>query len=931
MKRALLTTVTLAMVMVASSAAFARKKPLDHSVYDSWQSTSAPTVSDDGRTLVYQVNPQEGDSRLFINDLVSGRELAVDRGASASISDDGNWAVFTIKPPFAETRKAKIMKKKADRMPKDSLGYVDLRTFELKKIAGVAKVRTSLSGTNLIIFETGEKDSLRTIVLNPDTGRSDTLKHLDRFAIDKNGTRLAAVFKKEKKDSLSADAVVLFHTGTMRGDTLSKDKKFYSLPVFNDNGDKLAFLASADTNKTGNRNCGIFLYEEMKKGPANFEELIPQDYSAGLPEGMAVNENAGLRFSRLSDRLFLGVGEMIPPKDTSLVDFETASLDIWNWDIYLTPPAQKAQRKQLEEATCDAVINLGSSRHAIIPLSSNPFERMSLADGGECGHALILDSTPYLIHSTWDQNSLTDVYLTDLDTGVRTLLFKGLNGRPSMSPTGKYLLWYSLDDLGIHCYDIAKGTETNLTEGIDGIFHDDEDDHPMTPPQIGRTAWYDDDKAILLTEKHDIWRIRPDGSRAVCLTGGKGRAGDIQYRYITLTRNDISPALMAVGVGRTISDKSELYLTAFDRKTKENGFARVRADKCGLLESFTARNVYQNAAKALNADVIAFRKGDFKHPYDVFVTRDNWASEQQLSHINPQMSEYRWGDVQLVHWNAYDGTPLDGLLYTPEDMDEGTEYPMMIYFYEKNSQTLYSHISPAPSRSIICIPFYVSRGYVVFVPDIKYKDGHPGESAYNCICSGAEAMCSRFPFIDKERMAIQGQSWGGYQTAYLVTRTDMFAAAGAGAPVGNMTSAYGGIRWSSGMVRAMQYEHGQSRIGKSLWDEGGLDLYIENSPVFHTENVTTPVLIMHNDKDGAVPWYQGIEFFMALRRFGHPAWLLEYNDEEHNLVQRRNCKDLTIRLQQFFDHYLMGEPMPAWMKKGVPITRKGQYFGLETD
>lgn len=253
----------------------------------------------------------------------------------------------------------------------------------------------------------------------------------------------------------------------------------------------------------------------------------------------------------------------------------------------------------------------------------------------------------------------------------------------------------------------------------------------------------------------------------------------------------------------------------------------------------------------------------------------------------------------------------------------------MIYFYEKYSETLYQYRQPAPSASTVNLPFFASRGYVVFVPDIVYKDGHPGESAYNCICSGAEAMCEQFPFINKDKMGIQGQSWGGYQTAYLVTRTNMFAAAGAGAPVGNMTSAYGGIRWESGMVRAMQYEHGQSRIGKSLWDEGGLDLYIENSPIFHTQNVTTPTLIMHNDADGAVPWYQGIEFFMALRRFHHPAWLLQYNDEAHNLSQRKNRKDLSIRLSQFFDHYLKDEPMPAWMKTGVPMTRKGEYFGFE--
>ncbi len=285
--------------------------------------------------------------------------------------------------------------------------------------------------------------------------------------------------------------------------------------------------------------------------------------------------------------------------------------------------------------------------------------------------------------------------------------------------------------------------------------------------------------------------------------------------------------------------------------------------------------------------------------------------------------------AELFHWNAYDGTPLKGLVFVPDGVKEGEKLPVMIYFYEKNANNLYSFWTPAPSRSTVNIPFYTSRGYIVFVPDIVYKVGHPGESAYNCICAGAEALCEKYSIADKSRMAIQGQSWGGYQTAWLITRTNMFAAAGSGAPVGNMTSAYGGIRWGSGITRAGQYEHGQSRIGKSMWEPGALDLYIENSPVFHVDKVQTPVLIMHNDADGAVPWYQGIEFFSDLRRLDKPAWLLQYNKEAHNLVQRRNCKDLSIRLQQFFDHYLKGAPMPAWMKTGVPYESKGEYNGFE--
>jgi dipeptidyl aminopeptidase/acylaminoacyl peptidase len=357
---------------------------------------------------------------------------------------------------------------------------------------------------------------------------------------------------------------------------------------------------------------------------------------------------------------------------------------------------------------------------------------------------------------------------------------------------------------------------------------------------------------------------------------------------------------------------------------------------------------YGTVVIARDAPVVAFTQGDYRHSYNLRLAYDStkkglskgafslkpslqkrMEAAYTLTDINPQQADYRWGDARLVHWTAYDGTPLDGVLIVPDDLKPGEKIPMMVYFYERYSETLYNYRQPAPSRSTVNPAMYVSNGYAFFIPDIVYKDGHPGESAYNCVCSGAEAMCEQFSFIDRDHMAIQGQSWGGYQTAYLITRTDMFAAAGAGAPVGNMTSAYGGIRWESGLVRAMQYEHGQSRIGKSIWDEGGLDLYIENSPIFHVDKVNTPVLIMANDADGAVPWYQGIELFMGLRRLGKPAWLLEYNDEAHNLRERRNRKDLSIRLQKFFDYYLKGEPEPAWMKYGVPSAKKGYYFGYE--
>lgn len=926
-------TSALALMFVCCASAVAQKKPLDHTVYDSWQSVSSSTISNDGRIITYVVAAQEGDTELTIANTLTGKELKVARGGAATISDDGKWAAFTIKAPYAVTRKAKIAKKKPDQMPKDSIGYVNLETLELKKIADVSGLKTSFKGNNIIAY-TGEAKKVKvTVLLNPATGHADTLKNVGSYAFNKNGSKIAVVFKKDKKDSLSKDEAALYNYPSMEKFSLSEGKKYYSLPEFNDEGDKVVFLASSDSNATGNKHCAVYLYEEIVTGKGKkavttpkVSEIVPQGYKAN---DLYVTENSRPSFSKNSSRILLGVGQCMPPKDTTIIEFETAQLDLWNYDIYMTPPIQKTRLAQLKAATNRAVINLKDDAGKIVVLADDPTLNLSFIDGAESNTALMVDSREYQINSTWDSNSFGDVYLVNINDGSKTLIKKKLNGRPSLSPNGKYLVWYSADDLNWHTYRIADGVEANVTAAAGVPFYDEEDDHPATPPTVDRPHWIGNDEAFLLSDKYDIWKFTPDGKSYVNLTNGEGRAKNLQLSYVNFKKSDLSPALTRLGIQNTIGKKDIVYLTVFDRTTKENGYATISVEKPGIKTCFTAPKSFLGVDKAKDADLFIYRKGDFNHSADVYTTTTLGSADKQWSHINPQQADYNWGNIQLVHWKAYDGTPLDGLLVTPEDLDPNKKYPMMIYFYEKNSETLYNYRQPAPSASTVNIPFFASRGYVVFIPDIVYVDGHPGESAYNCICSGAEAMCDQFKFVDKTKMAIQGQSWGGYQTAYLVTRTNMFAAAGAGAPVGNMTSAYGGIRWESGAVRAMQYEHGQSRIGKSLWDEGGLDLYIENSPIFHTENVTTPTLIMHNDADGAVPWWQGIEFFMALRRFHHPAWLLQYNNEAHNLVERRNRKDLSVRLQQFFDHYLKGEPMPAWMATGIPMTRKGEYFGFE--
>ncbi|MBM3421463.1 MAG: S9 family peptidase, partial [Bacteroidetes bacterium] len=286
-----------------------------------------------------------------------------------------------------------------------------------------------------------------------------------------------------------------------------------------------------------------------------------------------------------------------------------------------------------------------------------------------------------------------------------------------------------------------------------------------------------------------------------------------------------------------------------------------------------------------------------------------------------------WGTVELVEWSSFDRSTLQGLLYKPENFDPSKKYPMIVYFYERSSDGLHNYSAPSPSASTVNRTYAVSNGYLVFVPDIPYVEGYPGQSCYNAVVSGTYALLNRFSFIDKDRLGLDGQSWGGYQIAWLITQTDLFAAAYAGAPVSNMISAYGGIRWESGMSRMFQYENTQSRIGGTLWEKP--IHFIENSPIFFVPKINTPLLIMHNDEDGAVPWYQGIELFVAMRRLDKPAWMLTYNTEAHNLVRRPARMDLSIRKMQFFDHYLKGEVMPSWMKNGVPQIQKGKNQGYE--
>jgi dipeptidyl aminopeptidase/acylaminoacyl peptidase len=477
------------------------------------------------------------------------------------------------------------------------------------------------------------------------------------------------------------------------------------------------------------------------------------------------------------------------------------------------------------------------------------------------------------------------------------------------------VVWYDYVSKNWFSFSVASRKTTNLTAKTGVAMADEENDSPDDAQPYGVAAWTKNDEAVLVFDRYDIWKINPQTGVATNFTAGLGRANKLIFRY-----------RMPVDKQKYIEPKDELWLLVQNETNKQWGYyhkniASPKAPQLATMGPFG----YAALAQAKNANVFIYTKANVSQSADLYASRD-LQHETKLSSLNPQQKDYNWFTAELTHWTTPKGYPATGVLYKPENFDPAKKYPMVVYFYEKLSDGLYKYTAPAPTPSRLDIALFASNGYLVFTPDISYTIGEPGPSAVEFVNSGVEAL-KKNSWVDAAHIGIQGQSWGGYQVAYLITQTNMYAAAWAGAPVVNMTSAYGGIRWESGMSRQFQYEHTQSRIGGTLWEKP--DLYIRNSPLFSLPKVQTPVVIMSNDADGAVPWYQGIEMFTDLRRLGKPVWLLQYNGEAHNLVKRENRKDISVRELQFFDHYLKGAPAPEWLTKGVPAVEKGRNWGLE--
>ncbi|MHA7129360.1 S9 family peptidase [Algoriphagus namhaensis] len=911
-----------------------QKRALTHEDYDGWESLSSTRITTDGKWVGFEVEAQEGDGRLELMPYKDPtKRLVIPRANGYVFSPSDKFAIGKIVPQADSVRILKLKKTKKDDMPKDSLFVYNFQTGELSKLAEVKSfavpeddgdwyavhfekmkpAKKEESDSTAKAEKPKKTEGSKLSVRNIGTDKAYDIDRVKAFGFSADGQYLQYTLAEE--DTLDNAGLYLLDLNTGETTTLSEGMTSYSRIKFSPQAKFLSFLATNDSAKAEKTYYQLFLADLATK---QVDEIVNRS-STGILDRSRVSPDESLTFSEDETLLFFGVAdeykEFAYEKDTTILDDERVSLDIWGWQDDQIQPMQLRRKSQEEKRAYLAVYDLSSKK--ITQLADRQIKEVSLPNEVKHNYALATDTDPYFRSYSWDIQIGRDIYLINIRTGERTLIKKEAGGYPSLSPEGNYVSWYESKDSSWVAYDIVEKKLIGLSSGIPVPLYDELHDSPSLPGSYGSGGWLEGDEALLIYDRYDIWKVDPKNPASpVNLTKGAGRSNHMVFRRQDIDREE-----------RSISPDNDLILTAFDEQTKDSGFYTGDfSGKNSPQKIILTPHAYYGLTKAEDSDEVLIRRSTYEENPDLYLTDLSMKNLKKVSNLNPQQAGVNWGSVELIEYLANDGTPLQGLLYKPENFDPARKYPMMVYFYERNSDNIHRYRAPAPSASTINIPFFVSNDYVVLVPDIKYELGLPGPSAYDCIIPAVQEVLS-MGFVDRDNMAIQGQSWGGYQVAYLITQTDMFKAAGAGAPVVNMTSAYGGIRWGTGMSRMFQYEQTQSRIGGTLWDKPLY--YLENSPLFYMDRVSTPVLIMHNDEDGAVPWYQGIEMFMALKRLNQPAWLLQYNGEDHNLRQRKNRKDLSIRLSQFFDHYLKGAPAPLWMTEGLPAVEKGRTLKYE--
>ncbi len=913
--------------------------------------------------------PPPDDSLPNFGELIAAQA----RLARPVFTADSRFVVFSIEPTKAEYNKAKKAVGSAparegstgssaaareSNMPKNSLGIMDLSTGQIARVEGVKNFQVPEDGSGFIAYlleakadqkkpdetrnatpsEETTSDATTTqrgsgggaqssrnskkkeygtdlVLRDMSTGKQRTLNDVLDYSFSKDAKTL--VFTVSSKNEETNGVYAMTPQTDAAPVPLLAGKGKYQKLTWDEDQTELAFIGDRDDQESKQPKFKVYMWQRGSSPtlressdrnhasattPPVASEIVSTS-SPGFRKDFVVSDKATLSFSLDGARLFLGAAPPPEPEksaDEAVPADEKVLVDLWHWKDDYIQPIQKVRAEQERSRSYRAVYVVKAKK--FVQLADEKLESLVPSIDGRL--AIGSDNRAYRIISDYDPG-LTDSYLVSAEDGTRKPVIQKHRGNVSLSPGAKYAIFFDGKDW--NSYSIAGGATVNLTKNLPVHFFNEDNDTPELPGPYGLAGWTKDDRDLLVYDRFDVWQLSPDGNGAKNLTDGVGRRDRLSFRYMRLDPKE-----------RSIDPAKPLLLHAENEDTRDSGFYRDRINGSLPEKLVMGAKDFNNPTKAKDADVLMFTASRFDEFPDIWVTGPDFKNMKKITNGDSQRAQFNWGSGELINFKNADGVPLKGLLLKPDNFDPKKKYPMIVYIYERLTQGLHAFRNPGPGTSINPT-YYVSNGYLIFMPDIVYTTGYPGQSAMKCVLPAVQAVVDK-GYVDENAIGIQGHSWGGYQIAYMVTQTNRFKAAAPGAAVSNMTSAYSGIRWGSGLPRQFQYEHSQSRIGGSLWEYPMR--YFENSPVFHTDKVQTPLLMINNDEDDAVPWYQGIEFFLALRRLNKEAYMFSYNGEKHGLRKRINQKDYTHRLQEFFDHFLKGAPAPEWMEKGIPYLQR---------
>ena len=882
------------------SPAFAQNASKSLTIDDlvTWQRITDREISDNGKWVACKMEPWEGDATVYLY-AAQGQETATFSPADKfAFSASSGYLVVTQTPGKSTVDSLKVLKTKEDKMP--------MNTLVIYSVAGKKETIDSLKTFKLadeadwIAYQRGRKDST-LYVRSLDGSKTFQFPTVTDFQFAKKSGMLYYTSAAEGEAGI-------FTLNPEKGSPalIKEGKGVFKQTTFDEKGERLAFLYCADKDSSYK---ALSLWLSEHNAPA--KEIATRGNRA-FPAEWVINENGMLQFSKSASRLFFGTSPEPRQKDTTQLAENRPNVQVWSWDEPVQYTVQNYNKEKDLKKSYQAVYNLGNG--SIFQLANEELPNIQLGNEGDAALALLSTSRPYSLSSMWEARTRSDYYTVSLDNGERKQIAQADYGRFRLSPQGKYAYWYGETDSCWYTIALAEGKRYRLTTPESFPAWDEENDVPDYPYAHGAAGWTANDQNLLIYDRYDIWKFDPTAATPPINLTVNGRKEKLSYRLEQLDKE-----------ARFIDLGKPQLLKGFNEATKGYGFYNARLSAPAAPKTLLAGNyMLRSINKAKNTDDVIYTMETFQQYPDIHYSTLAFKKSVQLTHGDKQQEGFIWGTAELVSWISLDGRPLEGVVYKPANFDPNKKYPMMVNFYERNSETLYNYRMPEPHRSTIDYHLYNSNEYVIFNPDIRYVDGYPGESCYNCLMPGITMMIAK-GYIDEKGIGAQGHSWGGYQVAYLATRTNLFSAIESGAPVVNMFSAYGGIRWGSGMARSFQYEHTQSRLGATPWSSPLR--YLENSPLFTMDKVQTPILIMHNDADGHVPWYQGIEYFVAMKRLGKPCWLLNYTGEPHWPMHMANRIDFQRRMFQFFNHYLKNDKMPKWMSEGVPAVEQPFELG----